>query len=321
MAATDLRHLKSDRQPLSSGLPELLKGTSMTSPISRRELLRTGLYAAGAWAAATSLKTVVADAAAVDRPRMHLGLVTYMVGAKMDLDTLIDVCEKSGMEGVELRTTHAHGVEPSLDAAGRAKVKERFARTKVRLLVLGSACEFHSTKPDEVKKNVELTKQFIQLAADLGAWGVKVRPNALPKDVPEEQTLRQIGESVAQCGEFAAQKGVVVVVECHGSGTSHPPRMARIMEFCKHPSVGLCWNSNPGDAVGGSIKENFDLCKPWIRHVHVRTITDSSYPWKELFDLLKSMNYTGFTMLETSTSKDPVEFLKEQRAAWEKLAL
>jgi sugar phosphate isomerase/epimerase len=251
---------------------------------------------------------------------MHIGTVTYMLGAKMDLATLIDVCEKGGMEGVELRTTHAHGVEPSLDAEGRAKVKAQFAGTKVRLVALGSVCEFHSPDPAAVKKNIDICRQFVQLAADVGAWGVKVRPNGLPKDVPQEKTLRQIGESVRQCAEFAKDMGIAIVLEMHGGGTSDPARMARVMEFCNHPSAGLAWNSNGGDVKNGSVRESFDLCKAWIRHAHVTNL-GGSYPWAELFSLLKGINYTGYTMLECSAEGDVVEFLKGRRAVWERLAL
>ena len=42
---------------------------------------------------------------------MKLGIVTYNIGKDWDLDTLIANCEGTGFDGVELRTTHAHGVE------------------------------------------------------------------------------------------------------------------------------------------------------------------------------------------------------------------
>ncbi|MCX5683772.1 MAG: sugar phosphate isomerase/epimerase, partial [Planctomycetota bacterium] len=247
-------------------------------------------------------------------------MVTYMVGAQMDLPTLIDVCEKSGLEGVELRTEHKHGVEPTLDAAGRAKVREAFGKTKLKLVALGSICEFHSTDQAVVKKNIEKAKEFVKLAVDVGAGIVKVRPNGLPKEVPVEKTLEQIGKAVAECGEFAKDKGVIIVVEMHGA-PSDAPNMAKIMEACKHPSCGLCWNSNAGDAKTGSIKANFALVKQWLKHCHVRELTKDDYPWQELMTCFKEMGYTGYTMLETSTKEDPVEFLKKQRAAWEKMVL
>ena len=42
---------------------------------------------------------------------MNLGLVTYNLARDWDLPTLIRNCEETGFHAVELRTTHAHGVE------------------------------------------------------------------------------------------------------------------------------------------------------------------------------------------------------------------
>ncbi len=299
----------------------------MAVHLTRRRFLE-GAAALGAAAAAAAGRAPALGAAeapaapaAPAQGRIHLGLVTYLVGAKMDLPTLIDACEKSGMEGVELRTTHAHGVEPTLDAAARAAVKEQFAKTPVRLYALGSACEFHSPDATVVRKNIEATRGFVQLAADLGAWGVKVRPNGLPKEAPEDQTLRQIGAACRECGEFAKEKGIVIFVECHGAGTARLDRMAKIMQYCDHPSVCLGWNCNDGETQDGSLRAYFDLCKPWIRHVHIQDLSEKRYPWGELFELLKAMRYDGFTMIETTAKGDPVEFLRDQRRLWEKLAL
>jgi hypothetical protein len=79
----------------------------MTS-FSRRQLL-AGL---GAGALATS---VVADSGpAVPPAKFQLGLVTYNIAAAWDLPTVLKVCKDVGLAAVEFRTTHKHGVEPSL---------------------------------------------------------------------------------------------------------------------------------------------------------------------------------------------------------------
>ena len=59
---------------------------------------------------------------------MQLGLVTYQWGADWDLPTLIKNCEKTGFRGVELRTTHKHGVEPSLDEAAAQGSRQAVCR-------------------------------------------------------------------------------------------------------------------------------------------------------------------------------------------------
>jgi len=291
--------------------------------LTRRTFLHTGAAAAGA-AAAGALARPHATCAAEDapKPRMHLGLVTYMVGAKMDLPTLIETCEKSGMEGVELRSTHAHGVEPDISKARRQEVKAMFADSPVRLYALGSACEYHSPDPKVVAKNIDLTKRFVDLAADLGCWGVKIRPNGLPKDVPEEKTLAQIAEAIRTCAEYAGPRKIMLFIECHGQGTSRPDRMASIIKQVDHPWACLCWNCNGVDVEDGSIRRYFTLCQPYIQHVHIHTLTEKGYPWEELFGLLKAADFHRFTMIETHTKgDDPVAFLKAQREAFLKLAV
>ena len=70
---------------------------------------------------------------------MQLGLVTYQWGADWDLPTLIKNCQETGFAGVELRTTHKHGVEPSLDDNQRQEVAKRFGDSGVTLVGLGTA--------------------------------------------------------------------------------------------------------------------------------------------------------------------------------------
>ncbi len=100
----------------------------------------------------------------------------------------------------------------------RQQVRKRFADAGVAIWGCGSVCEFHSPDPATVKKNIETCKEFVQLAADIGGKGVKVRPNGLPKDVPIEKTLAQIGKALIECGKAAADAGVEIWVEVHGGG-------------------------------------------------------------------------------------------------------
>ncbi len=90
-----------------------------------------------------------------------------------------------------------------------------------------------------------------------------------------------------EIGDDAADFGVAIRVEVHGSVTSELPHFAKIMEYADHPNVYTCWNSNPSDVKNGSIKENFALVAPKIHEVHLRDLTDEAYPWRELFALLK----------------------------------
>ena len=136
-----------------------------------------------------------------------LGLVTYNLAKDWDIETIIKNCEATDFEGAELRTTHKHGVEPALSKASRAEVRKRFADSRVKLVSLGSTCEFESPDPAVVERNIQTAREFCELAHDVGAIGVKVRPNGFPPNVPHEKTLDQIGHALSKCGDIARDNG------------------------------------------------------------------------------------------------------------------
>lgn len=250
---------------------------------------------------------------------MRLGAVTYNVLKDWDVETIIKNLEAAGFEGVELRTEHKHGVEPSISADEREKVRKRFESSKIRLVSFGSTCEFHSPDPAIRRKNVETGKRFIELAHDTGAWGVKVRPNGLPKEVPVETTIQNIAACLRELGDYGAGRGVEIWMEVHGSATSNPKVCADIMKATRHQQVGLCWNSNAGEVVNGSLRQNFQLLRPWLKHAHINDLASSDYPWRELFTLMRESKYDRYTLMEIGESKEPERFLRYYKALWTEL--
>jgi sugar phosphate isomerase/epimerase len=248
----------------------------------------------------------------------QLGSVTYNLLKDMDVEGIIKTLESTGLAAVELRTTHKHGVEPSLGAEARAQVRDRFRRSKVRLLSFGTECEFHSPDAAVRQKNVETGRGFVDLARDTGALGVKVRPNGLPKDVPYATTIQNIGQGLRELGEYAQPKGVEIWMEVHGTATSEPKVAADILKAAGHKNVGACWNSNMIEVKDGSVKQSFELLRPYIRNVHI-TELHSSYPWRELFRLLRESGYNRYTLAEVAESKEPERFIRYYKALWEQL--
>jgi len=251
---------------------------------------------------------------------MQLGLVTYQWGADWDLPTLLKNCQATGFAGVELRTTHKHGVEPSLDEAARKEVANRFADSGIELVGLGTTCEYHSPDPAELRRNIEETKSFIRLCHDVGGSGVKVRPNGLPAGVPVDKTLAQIGHALDEVASYGEGYGVEIRLEIHGRGTSEIPNIRKIMDVSKHPGSKLCWNCNSADLDGPGLAANFRSVQDRIGTVHIHDLI-SSYPWPELFALLKAANFNGWTLLEEgSQTSDPIRVMQYYRLLWEKLA-
>lgn len=288
-----------------------------SSKADRREFLQRGLLAT----AALSMPGF-AQAVAAEKPsKMKFGLVTYLWGQHMDLPTCISACEKSGLLGVELRTQHKHGVEPSLNAQQRQEVRQRFADSPVKLVGYGSNAEFHAADPEKVKANIELAKSYIQLMADCGGTGVKVKPNGFAKDVPREKTIEQIGKALNVVAAYGQQYGQEIRVEVHGSGTAELPVIRDIFKVADHPNVKVCWNSNGEDLKGEGLAANFRMVQDRFGTTcHVRELDSTDYPYADLLKLFTAIDYSGWILLEARTDPaDKVAAMTAQRLLFEKL--
>ena len=278
-------------------------------------------FMGGALAMAAGVSLAPSGAAAALRgAKMRLGLVTYLWGKDWDLPTLIANCEKAKVLGVELRTTHAHGVEPSLTAAERAEVKKRFADSPVEMVGIGSNECYDHPNPAKLAKAIEATKEFIVLSRDVGGSGVKVKPNNLPKNVPREKTIEQIGMALNTLGAFGEEHGQEIRLEVHGQ-CSELPTIKAIMDVADHPNVGVCWNSNDQDLEGEGLDHNFNLVKGRFgATAHVRELNIGPYPYEDLVKLFVTMDYTGWILLEARTKPaDRIAALIKQREVWESM--
>ncbi|WP_194774831.1 sugar phosphate isomerase/epimerase family protein [Pararhodonellum marinum] len=289
----------------------------MPTDIKRRDFIRHSLVYGVGISALSGLPGFTANL----KEKMKFGLVTYQWGRDWDLPTLIRNCEAAGALGVELRTEHAHGVETSLSASARREVKKRFADSPITCLGYGSNFEYHSPDAAKLQYNIKETKEYIKLCHDIGATGIKVKPNNLPAEVPQEKTISQIAESLNEVGRFAMDYGQLVRVEVHGHLTQELPNMKAIFDQVTESNVKVCWNCNDEDLLPPGLEGNFNLVKKWMGDtVHVREFDEGDYPYQALFHLLQKMDYEGWILMEARTEPDDrVLALKHQESIFKKL--
>jgi len=292
----------------------------MTDTWTRREFvarsLGIGPLAALAGYGTAPLLAARANGPAPETAKMRLGLVTYLWARNWPLPTLLANCRKAGIGGVELRTTHKHGVERTLSAEQRAEVKKRFADSGVVHVGIGSNERFDHPDPKKLAAAIEATKAFVRLSHDTGGSGVKVKPNSFHKNVPHDKTIEQIGRSLNVVGRFAANLGQQIRLEVHGQ-CCKLPIMKQIMDVATDRNVAVCWNSNAADLAGEGLEHNFNLVKDRFgATAHVRAFDNpgNKYPWQELIGLLVKMDYAGWVLLEASSKrKDYIAALARQK--------
>jgi len=299
--------------------------SSSNRVISRREVLlrgaqtTTGVLAAVALGSCNSLRGARPGRSA---SQIRFGLTTYQWGKDWDLPTLIESCRKAGVLGTELRTSqsYAHGVELDISAKQRQDVKKRFADGPVTLVGIATSECFDSPDAEELKAAIENTKGYIRLSHDTGGSGVRVFPNSFQKDVPREKTIEQIGKSLNTVGAFAAGYGQQVRLEAHGSA-GELPTIKAIMDCVTEPAVRVKLNCDKRDNEGEGFEHNFNLVKDRLGcTIHAHDFKDPEYPYPLMTDLLVKMGWSGWILLENSSSvPDRVAALVEQRGIFEQM--
>jgi hydroxypyruvate isomerase len=282
----------------------------MEKNLSRRNFLQNSIVAG----IGLSLIDPFSALAAAKKSEMKLGLVTYQWAKDWDLPTLIANCEKTGYLGVELRVDHAHKVETNLSASQRAEVKKRFADSPVDCIGYGANFEYHSPDQAALRKNIDQTKEYIKLCKDIGATGIKVKPNGIPNEVPKEKTIAQIAASLNEVGKFAQDYGQLVRVEVHGNISQEIPNMRAIFEQVTEKNVKMCWNCNDQDLLPPGLEPNFNSVKKWFGDtVHVREFNVGEYPYQQLMNLFAGIKYNGWILLEARTEpSDKIAAMNEQ---------
>jgi len=282
----------------------------MSTEISRRLFIQRTLAAGISLAALENLP----EFPNYSPKGMKLGLCTYLWGQDWDLPTLISNCDKTGFQAVELRTQHSHKVETSLNKAQRDEVKKRFADSSVTCVGYGANFEYHSPDQIKLRENIDQTKEYIKLCKDIGASGIKVKPNDLPDGVPVEKTIAQIATSLNEVGKFAADYEQIIRVEVHGNRTQELPNMKAIFDRVTEKNVKICWNCNDQDLLPPGLEDNFNSVKKWFGDtVHIRELNEGSYPYQQLFDLFSGIKYKGWILLEARTEpSDRIAAMKQQ---------
>jgi len=288
----------------------------MKNFFTRRNFIRTAALTGTAMAIPGNLNSTSpsgkGDTFKLNKNPLKLGVMTYTLAKDWDIETIIKNLSEAGFQSVELRTTHAHGVEVTMGKAERAAVKKRFEDSPLEAISLASAFSYHSPDPEELKKNIEGTKEYTLLARDVGALGFRVFPNDLPEGVPEEKTMEQIGKALADVGEHAYNHGVEIRVCVHGKRTSRIPVIKKIIDHSGSPHVYVNWNCDMKDMEGQGLEYNFNSIKDRIKSLHMHELWDD-YPYRQLFSLLAANNFKGYCNAEISGNPDPVRFMKYYR--------
>jgi sugar phosphate isomerase/epimerase len=185
------------------------------------------------------------------------------------LDHVLELAKINDMSGLELRAADDEFTNTGLTAAQRRELRTRIEDAGLEILAVSSYVKLCAVEEQPLEAHLEL-------AADLGARGVRVFPGD-----PETGADTGMGTTDAPtAGEIraldrvtTAPRDVHILLETHDSHSAGR-RMAALCALLDtnvpDHNVKVVWDSAHTWRLGETPAESFELLKPWLEFVQIK---------------------------------------------------
>jgi sugar phosphate isomerase/epimerase len=278
---------------------------------TRRQFLHSTLAASGLALGAGRLAAIEAIKRN-GKSHIRLSIAAYSYNAilnlknpSMTLDDFVDQAAAMDLDAVEFTAYYF----PKTDAEYLAQLKGRC--TRLGLDVSGTAVgnNFATGDAEKFKKDMAMTKAWIEHTARLGGKTMRIFAGSLDKgDKDEEKARQRCIAGIQEACDHAAKYGVILALENHGGITATPDQILAIVKAVKSDWFGI--NLDTGNFHTEDPYADLEKLAPYTVTVQIKSEIhragkkkeDADY--KRLIGMLRAVNYRGYVALEYEGSED-----------------
>lgn len=198
------------------------------------------------------------------------------------LKQVVEIAISSGYDAIELRFLEGEDSLwklPAFQGAALRSTWRMLADRGLSVACVDTSCRFHSPDPQERTHWIEEGIRMSELAAALGAPGIRVFGDKIQSGADRASTQKWIADGVRDLAARTNQHGVEVWLETHGDFASSNATMAILMESGRE-DIGVVWDPanafTDGKEQPPSAAEHFGSS---LRHVHLRDLGGSDGQW------------------------------------------
>ncbi len=201
------------------------------------------------------------------------------------LARILDRASRLGYDGVELRFVEgddALWARPELSGAGLLETLARLADAGLAVPCVDTRSFFHSPDPAARRLAVDEAERAAELAARLGARGIRVFGDRVQPGADLASTRAGIVACLAELRDRLRGTGVEVWLETHGDFATGSATRA-LLEEAGSEGLGAVWD--PANAYSEFAEEPENGAAdlgPFLRHVHLKDAkrtADGKVPW------------------------------------------
>lgn len=190
------------------------------------------------------------------------------------LRAVIDAAGRLGYDGVELRfleNDDALWARPELMGAGLRESVARLRDAGLAVSCVDTRSFFHHPDASARAAALDEAGRSIELAARLGAPGIRVFGDRVQEGQDRETTRGWIAEALARLGETARPHGVEVWIESHGDFAAARDTLS-VVPADPASAVGILWDPANAFETGEAPADGLAVLGERVRHVHLKDV-------------------------------------------------
>jgi len=226
---------------------------------------------------------------------------------------IIAMAARQGYHGIELRFVQGEDSLwklPDFSGTKLASTKRALADHALTISCLDTSCRFHSPDAAERERWLREGTRMADLAAELGALGLRVFGDIIQPGADRASTQTWIADSIREFAGVTAVRGVEMWIENHGDFAG-AGETAAILRQAASPNAGVVWDPvNSFVATQERPADGAARLGVSIRHVHIKDLQldrhgwnyvltgEGTFPLPELKEALQELQYDRFLSFE-----------------------
>jgi glucosamine-6-phosphate deaminase len=233
------------------------------------------------------------------------------------LERVLDVAGREGYDGVELRfleNDDALWARPELSGSRLGETRRRLQDAGLVVSCVDTRSFFHDPEPAARARALDEASRSLELAARLGAPGIRVFGDRVQPGADLAATRGWIAEAMQALAEAGARTGVEAWIESHGDFARAADTLS-ILELVPSRAAGVVWDPANAFEAGEAPAEGPRVLGERIRHVHLKDLAraraaeggtawkpvlvgEGEFPAADVLALLHHAGYDGFVSFE-----------------------
>jgi sugar phosphate isomerase/epimerase len=246
---------------------------------------------------------------AAARGRLRSAICAYsyreaLKSGKMTYADLIHTAVENEVNGLDLTVYWF----PNTSDAFLLELKRLAFRNAVELYSISVRTELTEQAPDRQQAEVSALRNWIDVAAKLGAGHIRVFGGKVPAGCTEEKAAATVTELLKRCADYAGSRGVILGLENHGGITEKASTILSIVKAVDSPWVAV--NLDTGNFNRNAYTQ-LGQCIPNAVNVQVKVQIrpgEDGQPvpsdWDRVARMLVEGGYRGYLALEYEGKED-----------------